>query len=462
MAKDEESLTIAAAGDAILTRRLSKCENERLRKTIEFIQNCDTGFVNLEILLHDLEGYPAYHGLPGKAGTWMRAPPYVADELQMIGFDLMSVATNHVMDYTHGGMEATMRELEKRGITYAGLGRNLVEARSPSYVDTKSGRVGLVAACSSFVAGSPAGMPLPGVPGRPGVSPLRVEGRYKLPEDEYERIKRIGSKLGIDNIERGLGFNLDDRRGFDVDTNELYSFLNVNPPFCGGETTIMFEKSDEYRIERVMNEEDRGNIINQVEQASKQSDWVIASLHAHEGCSGAENDTTIPSFLETFARDCIDAGADMFIGHGPHVLRGIEIYSGAPLFYSLGNFIFQNQTLNKIPSDMYESLNVPLSEPPEAVFDKREFTEDGDKSGMYADRKMWESILPICEFSDGGLQEIKLYPLDLQMDQSRSRRGRPFIAESKLGKRIIDDLQELSKEYGTKIAYEDGVGVISM
>ncbi len=45
----------------------------------------------------------------------------------------------------------------------------------------------------------------------------------------------------------------------------------------------------------------------------------------------------------------IDAGADVFVGHGPHVLRGIEIYKGKPIFYSLSNFIFQNETVLRMP-----------------------------------------------------------------------------------------------------------------
>ena len=49
-------------------------------------------------------------------------------------------------------------------------------------------------------------------------------------------------------------------------------------------------------------------------------------------------------FIPIFARAVIDAGADVFVGHGPHVLRGIEIYKGKPIFYSLSNFIFQNET----------------------------------------------------------------------------------------------------------------------
>ncbi|HSR92884.1 MAG TPA: CapA family protein [Gemmatimonadales bacterium] len=42
--------------------------------------------------------------------------------------------------------------------------------------------------------------------------------------------------------------------------------------------------------------------------------------------------------LRKWARAVIDAGADAVVGHGPHVLRGVEFYKGKPIFYSLGNF----------------------------------------------------------------------------------------------------------------------------
>ena len=47
-------------------------------------------------------------------------------------------------------------------------------------------------------------------------------------------------------------------------------------------------------------------------------------------------------FCRDFAKLCINAGASAYIGHGPHIWRGIEIYKDKPVFYSLGDFIFQN------------------------------------------------------------------------------------------------------------------------
>lgn len=55
----------------------------------------------------------------------------------------------------------------------------------------------------------------------------------------------------------------------------------------------------------------------------------------------------------------------MFIGHGAHVLRGIEIYRDKPIFYSLGNFIAQNETIKHLPSDIYEKLKLPRDATPD-------------------------------------------------------------------------------------------------
>ena len=69
-------------------------------------------------------------------------------------------------------------------------------------------------------------------------------------------------------------------------------------------------------------------VEKEIIEAKKQADIVLVSFHGHETDG---EDTTVPSmFLETFSRRCVDAGADAVIGHGPHELRGIEIYHGAP------------------------------------------------------------------------------------------------------------------------------------
>jgi poly-gamma-glutamate capsule biosynthesis protein CapA/YwtB (metallophosphatase superfamily) len=80
--------------------------------------------------------------------------------------------------------------------------------------------------------------------------------------------------------------------------------------------------------------------------ADKQADIVVVSFHGGAEGSGAQN---VPNRTELyfgeargnlplFSRTVIDAGADLVLGHGPHVLRGMEIYKDRLIAYSLGNF----------------------------------------------------------------------------------------------------------------------------
>ncbi|GIS80846.1 MAG: hypothetical protein CM1200mP14_24120 [Gammaproteobacteria bacterium] len=87
-----------------------------------------------------------------------------------------------------------------------------------------------------------------------------------------------------------------------------------------------------------MNQYDLGEILYGIRAAKIDSDFVIATIHAHNPGNWSDE---APGFLEELARSAIDSGADQFVGHGPHQLRGIEIYQGKPIFYSLGNFFFQ-------------------------------------------------------------------------------------------------------------------------
>ncbi|MEV0650874.1 CapA family protein [Phytomonospora sp. NPDC050363] len=83
-----------------------------------------------------------------------------------------------------------------------------------------------------------------------------------------------------------------------------------------------------------------------VEAAAERNDLVVVSMQA--GGEGADKDHVVPGaemFLGedrgdvmAFSRAVIDAGADLVVGHGPHVMRGMEFYKGRLIAYSLGNF----------------------------------------------------------------------------------------------------------------------------
>lgn len=72
-----------------------------------------------------------------------------------------------------------------------------------------------------------------------------------------------------------------------------------------------------------------------VRRADVYADIVIVSMHSGTEYEPEPN----PSQVE-FARAAIDAGADMVIGHHPHVVQTMEYYKDRPIFYSLGNFVF--------------------------------------------------------------------------------------------------------------------------
>ncbi len=72
-----------------------------------------------------------------------------------------------------------------------------------------------------------------------------------------------------------------------------------------------------------------------VQGANTFADIVIVSMH-----SGNEYEPEPNEVQRAFARAAIDAGADIVIGHHPHVVQSAEVYQGKPIYYSVGNFVF--------------------------------------------------------------------------------------------------------------------------
>lgn len=441
--------SIAAAGDLIITRSLSSCTDPRLASILEPIREADVAFGNLEVLLHDYEGYPAANS----GGTYMRAPPSAADELIWAGFDCFGAATNHTGDFSHGGMEATMNALEERNIPYAGLGRTLSQARKPAYVDTAGGRVALIAACSTIPPGSEAGRQRPDMQGRPGLSPLRLETTYEVPEDRYEDVVELSERLGLEAIKAHR-----EKIGFPID-NDRDEFMLPN---IGGQQHLHFEVGDEFSIKQRIRKSDAEQVLQQIGHGSRQANWVIASHHIHEGARGYSNDNSVPPCLERFARKCIDTGADMFIGHGPHVMRGIEIYDGAPIFYSLGDFMMQNETIPRLPAEIYERRGLdPYTAEPAELFDARVFDDD-DRVGFLADRRFWETVVPVCDFKGNTLERIELYPAILGFEDPRPQRGIPRLADGEEADAILGQITSLSDPYNVEIQHRGGRGIIEL
>jgi poly-gamma-glutamate synthesis protein (capsule biosynthesis protein) len=360
----------------------------------------------------------------------MRAEPALAKELVWAGFDMVSRANNHTGDYGVEGLRLTTRYVEAAGLVHAGAGETLIEAREPRFLETAGGRVALISVASTFPDHSRAGMPRGSIPGRPGLNPLRYDTTYVT---TAEGLVALGQALQTAGLGRGGG------RGGGPATS-----LNV----LGTRVVV----GDEPGIRTSPNEDDTAAIAAAVRSAARLADYTIVTIHAHEG----DRNRLVPAqFLVTFARAMVEAGADVFVGHGPHVLRGIEIYKGKPILYSLGDFIFQNETLLRLPSENYESYDLG-TESHVADFNGRRYRDD--TSGFPADPLIWEAVIAIPVFQDGSVVELALHPISLGFGKPPSQRGRPMLADETLGRKIIGDVTRLSEPFGTRIEYRDGVG----
>ncbi len=417
--------TMALTGDSIITRALSVYEEPGYLEMIEMIRGADVAFTNLEVQLHDYEVYPAHQS----GGTWMRADPAMAGELAWAGFDLVALANNHTGDYGIEGMRLTMKHARAAGLVGAGAGESLAAAREAKFLETAKARVALISMASTFTAHSVAGRSRSDIPPRPGLSPLRFTTTRVVTPDAMAKLREAAMALGQqvpDNAQR-LRFS--------------------------GESFVV---GDSLGRRTAPSEEDVAEIAAVVRNAKQLADYVIVTIHAHE--SGAER-MAPAEFLVTFARAMVDAGADVFVGHGPHMLRGIEIYEGKPIFYSLGDFIFQNETLLRLPAENYQAYDLGADA---HVADFNDSRYAGDTRGFPSQPEIWESVIAMPAFRGGELVSIEVHPISLQFGAPAWVRGRPLLADEELSGKILDDLIRISKPFGTTIRAEGGVGVVDI
>ncbi len=166
-------------------------------------------------------------------------------------------------------------------------------------------------------------------------------------------------------------------------------------------------------------EEDVQRHLNAVREAAENADFVIVYVHHHP--SG------VPEYYRSFGRKCIDAGADVLVGHGKPVFEGVEIYKNRPLFYNLANFIFH--------SSSPEFWRARLGDQP------------------------WESFLVTMTF-ENGLKAMKAIPVTLDMAGCPPGEERlttyPVPADRERGDRILRRLADLSRPFGTSWSIEEG------
>lgn len=423
-------ILFAATGDSFITRNLPY-KDQAFREVSRLLHRADVRIANLETTVHDNEGYPSAQS----GGTWAMSPPSVLHVMKDYGFNLIGWANNHTLDYLYGGLEATERNLNEFGFVHAGAGKNLAEAGAPRYLECESARVALIAATSTFHPWWAAGDQRPDSIGRPGINPMRYIMTHHVHEDRLKQLQAISESTDINAFNKLLieeGFMNDPGK-------DIFLFGNSR-----------FVVSDEEGTSTQPHPRDLQRIVKTIHEAKQRADYVIISIHAHEMKGDAKE---VPAdFLPTFAKACIDAGAHAVVGHGPHLLRGIEIYKNRPIFYSLGDFIFQTEAVTSQPADFYEHYGLDHTH---TVADALNAMSANYTRGLCVHREVWESVIPLWKMQDGELVEIELHPIELGFDLPVHRMGWPKISADT---RILEDLQALSAPYGTEIKIEGGIG----
>lgn len=242
----DDQVILMAVGDVMLARTVEAKMVQYgdwqypFLKVYEKTSQADILFGNLETTI-----------MPGKiapSGSFsFRTDPQAVQGLQLAGFDVLSLANNHIMNFGKKGLESTMQHLQQANIAHVGAGLSEQEIFMPVIKEVKGMKFGFLAYSYSNEV----------------FWDTKSQNKYGVAELDVEKMKQ------------------------------------------------------------------------QVGDLSKQVDVVIVSMH-----NGWEYQTSSNQSQKVFARAAIDAGAKLVIGHHPHVVQEMEKYQDGYIFYSLGNFVF--------------------------------------------------------------------------------------------------------------------------
>ncbi len=229
------------------------------------------------ILFGNLEG--AYtddpHPVPGVVGGG-GAPASYLDVYAEVGFDVMSLANNHILDVGYDAMLATRSRLRDSGVRTCGAGSRLDDAREPAILEVEGRRIAFLGYSSVFPLGYEARATMP------GLVPVHAHTSWR---DPYPSI-HVPGKLPI--------------------------------------------------VTTVPDEDDLARLTEDIERARAAADLVVTSFHWGD----YSRPFHLTDHETRTARYSIDAGADLVVGHHHHALRGMEWYHGKPIMYGLGHFVF--------------------------------------------------------------------------------------------------------------------------
>ena len=415
-----DGFIFAAVGDITMPLPLAKWGDATFQEALKPVKASDVAYANLEGSLIDWDDFVG----PFAPGANRYGIPDTAADIKEMGFDAIGHANNHAFDYGVEGLLQTNEILEEAGLVYMGSGKNYGAAWAPRYLMTPKGRVAFVATTTAMWAQLPS---LAGArqesgeaPGRAGVAQINVDQSFLVPRSMSGMLE--GMKKAFPT---GGG---------------LYATVDPDP----GQITVMQRKFKYGNVERPeytyeANKTEVAAALKSVREGKLKADFLSFGMHTHEHRFPEKPDTDpIPGdFLQPFAHQVIDAGADQFVGTGVHVLKGIEIYKGHPIFYGLGEF-FRMQDTSRAGAAL------------------------PGRSDTNSDPIKYEAVVATTRWQGGKLAEVRLYPVWLNEADRIALRGAPHAASPEQAQKTLKRLQVLSAPYGTKIDIVDNVGVISL
>jgi hypothetical protein len=216
---------------------------------------------------------------------------------------------------------------------------------------------------------------------------------------------------------------------------------------------VLFRSSKTSGLTWEMAQSDEAEVLASVREARGKARFVLFTIHAHQTAgdrddgpgsyqpevlhfaneAASPNDPRPADFEPALFHAAIDAGADAVVRTGPHVLNGIEIYKGKPIFYSLGSLFFPFGQRRAFTTAAGETLTLP----------------DED----------FETVIPVTTYEQGKVNEIRLYPVAIDRSSGPSG-GSPFPAPPEQAMRILERMKAMSMAFGTVVRIENGAGVI--
>lgn len=386
--RNEGETVLTVVGDFFLMREFPDHEEAEAEQVFDLLRESDLAFANLENGLStvgspDASGFPSVDWGGGLRGPSLRGHPSLVKELTWAGVNAVSLANNHTGNYGRDALLETLTTLDGAGIRYAGAGRNVEEAFAPAYLRAGGLTVAFLSLYSYYY------------------------------------------QYGADEVASATEAGVASSRAFDVllqvPSGLESGYVNPrrdNPPYqlglqTGGSQAVLAPLK-----------EDIDRMRDAISQAQARADFTILSVHLHWGRSGKHD---LPFQQRVLVQAAIDAGVDLFVGHGPHVLGGVETFSGKAIAYSIGNFVLS-----------------PASAP--------EQRGKLSLAALVGGQPTRQSVVLRATVKRKEVVALELLPIVIGAD------GRPRFARGADGQRIVQKLIGLSAQLGTEIEETDWFG----